>query len=37
LYEDALESAENALKINNKHEKSLYRKANALLFLHKID
>jgi len=33
MYEDALESVEEALKIQKDFRKSLYRKATALAFL----
>ena len=33
MYEDALENAEEALKIQSDHRKSLYRKAIGLMFL----
>jgi len=33
MYDDALENAEEALKIQKDHRKSLYRKATSLAFL----
>ena len=37
LYEDALDHANHALEIQADHVKSLNRKANALLYLHRFD
>ena len=37
MYEDALESVEEALKIQKDFRKALFRKATSLMFLHEFE